>query len=801
MADNSPLILVDGSSYFFRAFHALPPLVNSQGMATGAILGVANMVRRLIKDYQPTHLAVVFDVAGKTFRDELYSDYKAHRPAMPEELKQQFEPLCRLLELMGITVIKIPGVEADDVIGTLALNAKNEKIPVIISTSDKDMAQLVDENITLINTMTQQVLDEAGVTEKFGVKPNQIIDYLTLVGDSSDNIPGVPQCGPKTAVKWLKEYGTLENLILHVDDISGKIGEKLKNHLPLFELTKKLVTIKQNVDLSFIINELEYKPIKKEEQKNELLSHLEYLEFKTWIKEFYLNKLDNMASSDTNLETSSSDFFLVLLPDTVLSENQILEYRSELENPNIKKIGYYLKKIILFLAKHDIYLQGLESDIMLEAYLLNPTEKILEQPSIKLHEKIISQLTDKQKYILKNIEIPLISVLAKMELHGVLIDPCCLKEQGERLKEQLKKLEEEAYQLANKTFNLNSPKQLLTLLYEDLGLPILAKTPKGQPSTAESVLQILAQEYRLPAVILAYRGLNKLLSTYIDALPRQMDAKTHRIHTTYNQTITSTGRLSSTEPNLQNIPIRTPEGRLIRQAFIAPEGYQLLSADYSQIELRLMAHLSQDPNLIKAFNMNWDVHAATASEVFSIPLEDVSDEQRRRAKAINFGLIYGMSAFGLSKQLNIARKDAENYIHKYFDKYPKVYEYMNQARHSARELGYVETLLGRRLYIPDIQNKNKAKQSAAERIAINAPLQGTAADIIKLAMIELDKIFQEKKIGYLIMQVHDELIFEVKKESSLIAKEIVCDKMEHIISLSIPLKVSIGIGDNWDIAH
>jgi DNA polymerase-1 len=786
-----PLILVDGSSYFFRAYHALPPLINSRGLPTGAILGVVNMVRRLIKDYHPKNMAVIFDVAGKTFREEWYPEYKAHRPSMPEDLKQQFEPLCRLLKLMGIPVILIPGVEADDVIGTLTAEAVRNNISVLISTSDKDMAQLVGPKVKLINTMSNQLLDEAAVFVKFGVKPTQIIDYLTLVGDSSDNIPGVPQCGPKTAAKWLQEYQSLENIVANAPLISGKIGEKLRAHLANFELMKKLVTIKQDVSLSLKTHDLSCRPA----QHDKLLERLEDLQFKTLIKDYQ----SHIERSEITEQTEP--YYLLILPSTRVSEKNSLALKAELENVHIKKIGYDLKQIYMQFAKKNITLRGFQFDIMLEAYLCNPTEKIAELPSLGLHEKLYSQLNDKLRQILHQIEVPLITVLARMELHGVLIDPLCLFEQSIRLKKANKVLAEEAYQLAQKEFNLNSPKQLSTLLYEEQGLPILAKTPKGKPSTAESVLQVLALNYRLPAVILAYRSLSKLLSTYTEALPKQMDPKTHRIHTTYHQTVTSTGRLSSSNPNLQNIPIRSAEGRLIRQAFIAPKDYVLLSADYSQIELRLMAHFSADEALVNAFINGGDVHAATASEVFSTPLSEVTAEQRRKAKAINFGLIYGMSAFGLSKQLGIERKDAEYYIQRYFERYPKVPIYMEKARQNAYDFGYVETLLGRRLYIPNIYSKNKAHQKAAERIAINAPLQGTAADLIKLAMIQLDDTFQKNGLAHLIMQVHDELIFEVKKESISVAKDIVRDKMEHVISLSVPLDVSIGIGDNWDLAH
>lgn len=894
----APLILIDASSYFFRAFHALPPLTNSKGQPTGAVYGVANMIKKLIKDYQPTELAVVFDAKGKTFRDEWYPEYKAHRPPMPQELSSQFQPLIELLQAMGFPLLIIEGVEADDVIGTLARLATERCIPVVISTGDKDMAQLVNEHVTLINTMSNYSMDIAGVKEKFGVTPEQIIDYLTLIGDTVDNVPGVTKCGPKTAVKWLAEYQTLENLIQNADDIGGKIGEYLRASIPQLPLSKKLVTIKTDVELPLSLDELTPKPV----DKQQLIAITRELEFKNWLKELlgqeenqstavsesnnqktsyeiittnqqlnhWLNKLEQCTQFCVDTETTSLDVMVAEIVGISLAieegsavyiplihtdgspqlnrEEVLTSLKSILENPAIGKIGQNIKYDYSVFKNHGITLEGIKYDTMLESYILNsgagrhdmdtlalkylgyktitfeevagkgakqlrfdqvPVEKAgtyaAEDADItlQLHHQLFPMMDESLRRVFCDIEMPLITVLADMERLGVLIDPLTLKKHGNRLKERIRTLEEEALQLAGRPFNLNSPKQLQEILFDEQKLPIITKTPTGQPSTAESVLQELAIDYRIAAVILEYRSLTKLVSTYIDALPKKIDRQTHRVHTSYNQAVAATGRLSSSEPNLQNIPIRSEEGRLIRTAFIAPPGCVILAADYSQIELRIMAHLSQDKNLLNAFANGWDIHAATASEIFQTALDEVTHEQRRRAKAVNFGLIYGMSAFGLAKQIGVERQDAQHYIDTYFQRYPSVLEYMERTRKQAHQLGYVETLFGRRLYLPEINARNIMRQKAAERTAINAPMQGTAADIIKKSMLAVAD-WQRSQISpsaTMIMQVHDELVFEVKNEAVESSKSMILNLMENTVHLSVPLLVSIGIGSNWDDAH
>ena len=895
---SSSLILVDGSSYFYRAFHALPPLTNSKGQPTGAIYGVANMIKRLIKDYQTEKIVVIFDAKGKTFRDEWYPAYKAHRAKMPEELSSQFQPLVELLKAMGLPLLIIEGVEADDVFGTLAHQATIEGLPVVISTGDKDMAQLVNEHVTLINTMSNQKLDHHGVIEKFGVTPQQIIDYLTLVGDVSDNIPGVSKCGPKTAVKWLSQYHTLDNLIADADAIEGKIGENLRASLPQLPLSKKLVTIKTDVELPLTLAELTLKPTNHER----LIALTQELEFKNWLKELVAKEV-NIALETPPLIQKTADYEVITTPlqfkewveklqsctlfcvDTETTDLDVMcaeivgialaidhehpvyiplahddgsqqlpreevlaTLKPILENPSIGKIGQNIKYDYSVFKNHGITLKGIAFDTMLESYLLNSTAgrhdmdslalKYLGHKTItfadvagvgsrqlrfnqipvstaapyaaedaeitlKLHHTLYPMMDEILRRVLHDIEMPLLIVLAEMERHGVLIDKDTLLKHGERLKARIITLQEEALLLAGKAFNLNSPKQLQEILYQEQKLPVLAKTPKGQPSTAESVLQELAFDYRLPAVILEYRSLSKLVSTYIDALPKRINSKTHRVHTSYNQAVAATGRLSSSEPNLQNIPIRSEEGRLIRKAFVAPANHVLLAADYSQIELRIMAHLSQDENLLEAFTNGWDIHTATASEIFSVQLNDVTKEQRRRAKAVNFGLIYGMSAFGLAKQLGVERQDAQQYIDCYFQRYPGVLNYMERTRKQAHQEGFVETLFGRRLYLPEINVRNIMRQKAAERMAINAPMQGTAADIIKKAMLAVAD-WQNKQAHSnirMIMQVHDELVFEVHKDAVELAKDTVRNLMEGAVILSVPLLVSIGVGHDWDEAH
>ena len=897
----SPLILVDASSYFFRAFHALPPLTTSKGQATGAIYGVTNMIKRLIKDYRPEHIAIVFDAKGKTFRDEWFPAYKAHRPPMPVELSSQFQPLLAVLTAMGLPLFIIEGVEADDVIGTLATQACARGIPVVISTGDKDMAQLVTENVTLINTMSNLALDVQGVKEKFGVFPHQMVDYLTLVGDTSDNVPGVTKCGPKTAVKWLDAYQTLDNLLAHKDDITGKIGEYLRDSLTHLPLSKRLVTIKTDLDIPLSLDAL----MPKAASRDALIELAKEYEFKTWLKELlseepssaepsaepiieekktpvfeliteteqfnrWLDKLRACSLFCIDTETTNLDALLAELvgismaihPDEAcyiplmhddgtpqLKRDEVLTaLKPILENPAIGKLGQNLKYDLMVLKNYDITLNGIRFDTMLESYVLssglgrhnmdalalkylgyktihfedvagsgakqlrfNQIPVAIAAPyaaedadiTLKLHQVMYPMLDEKLRSVLHSIEMPLLTILANIERQGVLIDEQVLAMQGVRLKKRIVELETKAFELAGKPFNLSSTQQVQEILYQEQGLPVLAKTPKGQPSTAESVLQELAYDYPLPAIILEYRGLSKLVSTYIDALPKRINPNTGRVHTSYNQAVAATGRLSSSEPNLQNIPIRSEEGRLIRQAFIAPPGHVLLTADYSQVELRIMAHLSNDPNLLKAFFNGWDIHTATASEIFSVPIEAVTSEQRRRAKAVNFGLIYGMSAFGLAKQLGVERADAQLYIDCYFKRYPGVLDYMERTRKQAHQQGYVETLFGRRLNLPEINASNMMRQKAAERTAINAPMQGTAADLIKKAMIAIAnwQYSQANPEARMIMQVHDELVFEVRNDAIESARHTIKHLMEHAIELSVPLIVSIGTGANWDEAH
>lgn len=893
-----PLVLIDGSSYFFRAFHALPPLTNSKGQPTGAIYGVANMVKRLLKDYQPELIAVVFDSKGKTFRDEWYPEYKAHRPPMPTELSSQFHPLIDLLKAMGLPILIIDGVEADDVIGTLARLATEVGQNVLISTGDKDMAQLVNEHVTLINTMSNQLLDCAGVKEKFGVTPQQMIDYLTLMGDSVDNIPGVNKCGPKTAQKWLEQYGTLDQLLANAEAIPGKIGENLRESLHYLPLTKKLVTIKTDVELPLTLSQLKpTMPV-----REQLIRITQELEFRTWLKELLAEEAQN-ADSNEPAPVKENDYEVVISQTQLdnwltalqackefcidtettslnaidaelvgialaieenksayiplahrdgseqLSREKVLKaLKPILENAAIGKIGQNLKYDYNVFRNYGILMQGIVFDTMLESYVLNANANRHDMDSLalkylgyktisyeevagkgakqlrfddvpvtkaapyaaedaditlKLHHKLYPLLDNSLQSVLNDIEMPLLTVLADMEYQGVLIDPLILATHGKRLKERMVILEQEALSLAGRPFNLNSPKQLQDILFIENQIPVLVKTPTGQASTAEAVLQELAYDYRLPAVILEYRSLSKLVSTYIDALPKCINPKTNRVHTSYNQAVAATGRLSSSDPNLQNIPVRNEEGRLIRKAFIAPKDHLILSADYSQIELRIMAHLCKDDNLLKAFSNGWDIHAATASEIFQVDLAMVSSEQRRRAKAVNFGLIYGMSAFGLAKQLGIERQDAQYYMDCYFNRYPGVLEYMERTRQNARRHGYVETLFGRRLYLPEINAQNMARKKAAERAAINAPMQGTAADIIKKSMIAIANWLasQEKPLIKMIMQVHDELVFEIHESVVESAKDDIQRFMETTVPLLIPVRVSIGIGQNWDEAH
>lgn len=896
-AQIKPIILVDGSSYLYRAFHALPALTNSKNFPTGAIKGMIAMLKVLLNTYQPDSIAVIFDAKGKTFRDDLYKEYKATRKEMPSELAQQIEPIHKIIRAMGLPLISVSGVEADDVIGTLAKQAEGRNIPVLISTGDKDIAQLVDENITVINTMTNTVLDPKGVKMKFGVRPDQIIDYLALVGDTSDNVPGVQKVGPKTAVKWLDEYGTLDNITANADKFSGKIGENLREALGHLPLTKTLVTIKTDVELPFNLNELQIQS----EDKDALIEIYKELEFKNWLLELLksddeasaaqedkysdykiiftkeaLNRcLESIKSAEVlcvDTETTSLNYMAAELvgvslcktpgeayyipfghndenaPKQLTKQEVLNALKPVLEDDAIKKVGQNIKYDIEVLANAGIHLNGIAFDTMLESYVLDSISNARDMDSLalkylgwqtityedvagkgakqitfnhvpidkagvyaaedadvtlRLHHALWPRVQKEKglKHVLENIEMPLVPILAQMELEGVLIDPEKLKIQGKELQARLDQLEGEIFSVSGENFNINSPKQLQEVLFEKLNLPVLQKTPTGQASTADAVLQELALDFAIPRLIIEYRSISKLISTYTSRLIEQINPVTRRVHTSYNQTGTATGRLSSSEPNLQNIPVRTPEGRRIRQAFIAPKNHVLISADYSQIELRLMAHISQDPGLLKAFANNIDIHKATAAEVWGVALDGVTNEMRRDAKAINFGLIYGMSAFGLTRQLGIDRQSAQNYIDRYFARYPKVKSYMDNTRAHAKEKGYVETLWGRRLYLPDINASKIPRQKAAERTAINAPLQGSAADIIKMAMIRIaDWIKSENVPAKMIMQVHDELVFEVPAEHAEKVKEAINKHMSAAAELSVPLLVSIGTGDNWDAA-
>jgi len=894
------LILVDGSSFLFRAYHAIPPLTNPLGEPTNAIYGVSNMLRKLIADYQSEYITVVFDAPGKTFRNDLYEQYKAHRPPMPDDLRVQIEPLHQLIRAMGLPLIMESGVEADDVLGALAQHAEGEGFNVVISTGDKDMAQLVTDHITLENTMTNSRMDFQGVIDKFGVKPEQIIDYLALMGDSSDNIPGVPKVGPKTAAKWLEQYQTLENLIANADKITGKIGENLRASLEQLPLAKQLTTIKCDLDLPYSMDDLKRLPINTEELKNRLAG----LGFSSWLKMLdnhveaaivedkpaliessyetiltdqqfnqWLKRLENAELFAFDTETTSLDYskakivgvsFAVTpgkaayiplahdyagVPDQLNRTGILEKLRPLLENPDKAKLGQNLKYDAHVLANHGITLRGIAHDTMLESYILNSTatkhnmddlakeylgvttihyedvagkgakqipfqEVSLEQAApyaaedaditLRLHQVLMAKLKQHPTLhkLYTEIEIPLINVLARIESNGVLIDTAMLSQQSLELANHIVSIEQQAHDLAGHIFNLGSPKQSQDILYDQQKLPVIKKTPKGQPSTDESVLQELAIDYPLPKLILDYRSLSKLKSTYTDKLPQQVDDKTGRVHTSYHQAVAATGRLSSSDPNLQNIPIRSEEGRKIRQAFIAPKGYKILAADYSQIELRIMAHLSADAGLLKAFSEGEDVHRATAAEVFGVAPDQVTHDLRRSAKAINFGLIYGMSSFGLAQQLGLSRSQAQSYIDLYFARYPGVKNYMDTIKDQAREQGYVETLFGRRLYLPEIKSRNAARRQYAERTAINAPMQGTAADIIKRAMISTDQwLLQEKPDAKMIMQVHDELVFEAAENKIDQYTAIIRTLMSSAADLNVPLVVDIGVGHNWDEAH
>jgi DNA polymerase-1 len=926
MADISkaPIVLVDGSNFMYRAFHVpnLARLTNAKGEPTGVLYGVINMLGKLYELYQPEKMAVVFDPKGPTFRNEIYPEYKAHRPPMPDELRSQIEPLHQLIQLLGLPILVVDGVEADDVMGTLATEATEKGIHTIIATGDKDMAQLVSDHVFLVDTMKNLVLDREGVIDKFGVPPERIIDYLGLMGDSSDNIPGVPKVGEKTALALIQGLGSIQDIYDNLDKVpelgfrgAKTMPDRLREHKDLAELSHELVTIKTDCELPVKLEDLH----RKEADLKGLVNFFRDFGFKTWLEkaeqgqtifnrggkpqavatssepakapeeikrlepeyeiilkehqlERWIKRLKSAALFAFDTETTSLDYMQARIvgvsfsvetgkaaylplahdyagaPEQLDSDQTLEKLRPLLEDPNQAKVGQNLKYDASVLANHGITLRGIQHDTMLESYIFDSTgrhdmdslcERYLNHTTIhfedvagkgknqltfnqigldeagpyaaedaevtlRLHNKLWSQLKqfEGQKNLYQTIEIPLVPVLSRIERTGVLVDADLLHQQSSELTQRIEELEIQAHDVAGESFNLGSPKQLQTILFEKMELPVVRKTPKGQPSTAEDVLQDLALDYDLPRLILEHRSLSKLKSTYTDKLPQQIDPDTGRVHTSYHQAVAATGRLSSSDPNLQNIPIRTQEGRRIRQAFIAPEGRVVLAADYSQIELRIMAHLSGDQGLLQAFAEGKDIHRATASEVFGVAVDEVSDDQRRAAKAINFGLIYGMSAFGLAKQLNVGRKVAQEYVDLYFARYPEVRVYMDDTRELAREQGYVETLFGRRLYLPEINARNGQRRQYAERTAINAPMQGTAADIIKRAMITVDEwVTQHQDKVSMIMQVHDELVFEVEAGFVDKARKDIIELMSSAAELDVPLVVDAGVGANWDEAH
>ena len=894
-------VLVDGSSYLFRAYYALPDLRNSKGEATGAIRGVISMIKKLEKDFPESLVVVVFDAPGRTFRDDLYEDYKANRSSTPDDLKEQIQPIKDLVVAMGFPLICMEGVEADDVIGTYALLASKAGQTVIISTGDKDMAQLVNQSVTLVNTMTETMMDRDGVIEKFAVPPELIIDYLALMGDTVDNIPGVPKVGPKTAAKWLNEFGSLESLIDRATEIKGKVGENLRNSLEQLPLSKALTTIKTDVEVPISLKDLKRDPA----DRDLLLKEFDRLEFKGWLAELegdeiegenaqppqaideksyelitsierleeWVNRLSSVTFFAIDTETTSIDYMSAKLvgvsfavgvgdaaylplahdyvgvPAQVDFDKAIKALKPVLENESIAKVGQNLKYDLSILASYGLTLKGELYDTMMESYVLNSVATRHNMDALARHYldiattsfedvagKGASQLTFNQVpldvardyaaedadvtyrlhetlwplierepkllHIFRDVEMPLVRVLSKIERQGALLDPGLLNKQSSELGRRIEELKDAAWSSAEEEFNLDSPKQLQEIFFEKQGLPVLKKTPGGKPSTAEPVLVDLARDYELPALILEYRGLAKLKSTYTDKLPKDINTDSGRVHTSYHQAVTATGRLSSSDPNLQNIPIKTAQGRKVRAAFVAPEGKKILAADYSQIELRIMGHLSGDDGLLQAFSEELDVHSFTASEVFNVEIQSVTADQRRSAKAINFGLIYGMSAFGLAKQLDISRALAQDYIDSYFSRYPKVLDYMEQTKEQASKLGYVETVFGRRLYLPEINAKQVMRRQAAERTAINAPMQGTAADIIKKAMLEVDGWLGRTNVDCrMIMQVHDELVFEVAESDIDEVESEVENLMSQSASLDVPLTVSVGRGDNWEEAH
>lgn len=926
----NPLVLVDGSSYLYRAFHAFPPLTNSAGEPTGAMYGVLNMLKSLISQVQPSHIAVVFDAKGKTFRDEMFEQYKSHRPPMPDDLRKQIQPLHDIIRALGIPLLVIEGVEADDVIGTLAVAASKANQKVLISTGDKDMAQLVDNNIMLINTMNNTLLDREAVIEKYGIPPELIIDYLALMGDSADNIPGVAGVGEKTALGLLQGIGSMAEIYANLDKVAElpirgakKLGDKLLAEKEMADLSYRLATIKTDVALDITPEQLTLGA----SNNDQLTEYFGRYEFKRWLNEV-MNGADSITNNNEqptkinhyqatpalaqdnsdealpaiqidrsryetllteadlnrwveklkqaklfalDTETDNLDYMAANLvgisfalengeaaylplqldylgaPKTLEKTTALTLLKPVLENPAIQKVGQNFKYDLTIFARNGIDVQGVAFDTMLESYVLNstgrhnmddlakrylghqtitfeeiagkgknqltfnqiPLEKAAEYAAedadvtMKLQQVLWEKLSKEPtlEKLFKEMELPLLGVLSRMERRGVLIDSDALFLQSNEIANRLSELEEQAYVLAGQPFNLASTKQLQEILFDKLGLPIIQKTPKGAPSTNEEVLEELAFSHELPKVLVEHRGLSKLKSTYTDKLPQMVNPQTGRVHTSYHQAVTATGRLSSSDPNLQNIPIRNEEGRRIRQAFIAREGFTVVAADYSQIELRIMAHLSQDQGLINAFTQGKDIHRSTAAEIFGVSLDEVTSEQRRNAKAINFGLIYGMSAFGLSRQLGIGRADAQSYMDLYFKRYPGVQTFMHDIREKAKAQGYVETLFGRRLYLPDINSSNGMRRKAAERVAINAPMQGTAADIIKRAMIQLDQTLQNDPDIAMIMQVHDELVFEVRSEKVAFYSELIKTQMESAADLVVPLIVEVGQGTNWDEAH
>ena len=891
------LVLVDGSSYLYRAFHAMPNLTNSQGEPTGAVYGVVNMLRRLLKEQPSEYFAVVFDAPGPTFRDQMYPKYKANRPPMPDELRGQIQPLHDVISALGLPLICVKGVEADDVIGTLAVAASEMGIETLIASGDKDLFQLVGDKVLLVDSMKDITYDATGVVNKFGVPPERMVDFLTLVGDSVDNIPGVPKVGPKTASKWLNEFGSLDELVQHANEIGGKVGEYLRGALDQLPMSKALATIKLDVQLDVHPDGLQLQPA----DKSRLRTLYAGLEFKTWLSELgglsggddkansppvdyqvildqkalnrWIKRLQSAELISIDTETTSLDpmqarivglsftdrtceaAYLPLghdyagAPDQLPLEETLAQLKPLLEDPTLPKVGQNLKYDRSVLLNHDIELRGIRFDTMLESYVLDSTGsrhdmdtlslKYLGLNSIRyedvagkgkkqltfnqvpvetatpyaaedadlvlrLHQTLYPRLKqfEKQRELFENIEMPLLPVLSRIERTGVRVDSDMLARQSSELGERIDTLAQQAFDQAGADFNIASPKQIQEILFEKLQLPVISKTPKGQPSTSENVLQELAEQHELPKLILEHRALSKLRSTYTEKLPLLVNPNTGRVHTSYHQASVATGRLSSTDPNLQNIPVRTTDGRRIREAFVPESGSVLLAADYSQIELRIMAHLSGDDGLLAAFADNQDIHRATASEVFSTALEDVDSDQRRSAKAINFGLIYGMSAFGLARQLGINRSEAQSYIELYFDRYPGVKAYMEQIRTQAREQQFVETIFGRKLYLPDISSSNHARRQGAERAAINAPMQGTAADLIKLAMLAIDSWLTEQALETrMIMQVHDELVLEVPDSELKDVPETIASLMSGVAQLRVPLSVDVGSGANWAEAH